>query len=102
MALIGKMNPSQYIGVGGGLAGTTSTGVGLAFGFNATHIRIKNEGDGVGTVYFSLGTTGIATSEDMPLSSGETFDSWVPQCAGLGLATATESTGDGVSVLALG
>jgi hypothetical protein len=102
MSFENKNFPSQYSAGGFGIAGSTTSGAGLAFGFNATYIRIKNRG-GVGTAYVDFGTTGVATTGSaFTVTSGETFYEQVPRCAGLGLATAGPSTEEGVEVVALG
>lgn len=94
------MHPSQYSALN--QLGGTSTGDEIGFGFNATYLRLVNRG-GVGTAYFNISSTGAAsTSDGMSLSSGETFEANIAQCAGIGLTTASTSTGDGVDVLALG
>lgn len=97
MSNVPKMQPAQYSAEE--LAGT-STGDAVAFGFNATYIRLVNRGNK--QAYFDLGSTGLGTTGGASLSSGEVFSAAIPPCAGFGLATASTSTGDGIDVLALG
>lgn len=50
---------------------TTGSG-GVAFGFNAAHVKLIN--DGAGAMFVDLQSTSGATTDDYQLSSGETLE----------------------------
>ncbi len=80
----------MFAGGYGAIVDGTSTGFEVAFGFRATYLRLANLGT-TAAAYFTL-TTGVATSNDMPLSVGQTVEAQIPPCSGLGLMTASTST----------
>ena len=97
-----KQFPSQF---GAEVLAGTSTEDAIAFGFRATYIRLANLGS-TAEVYFNLASTEPASTGDLTLPIGGTVElDHVPQCSGMGFATA--STGDTdvlkrISVIALG
>lgn len=78
----------------------TSTGEGVDFGFNATYLRISN--DGPRSLFLNLGSTQPSTGDGFEVTSGETVEMNVGPCRGIGLAKNSTSTGIGARVLALG
>ena len=81
----------------------TSTEDAVVFGFNATYVRVANRG--TAPMFLNLSSTAAATTADAALEAGEVFSGSISGAAGLGLATASTSTGDSskrVNVLALG
>ncbi len=98
MAPQAKMYPSQYAQQGL-ISSSSGPGVEVDIGFQATYIKLVNRGPG--TKYVNFQST-VATTDDFPISSGETFEARMGQCSGFGLATVSTSTGLGVDVIALG
>lgn len=69
----------------------TSTEDAVAFGFNATFLRLANLGT-TAEVHYNPGSTNPATTSDPLLPIGETIRMRLPPCAGMGFATL--SSGD--------
>ena len=97
-----KQFPLQY---GGEVLAGTSTEDAVLFGFRATYIRVANLGT-TAVIYLNLASTGVATTSGLVVAIGETVEfAPIPQCSGMGFATA--STGDTdvlkqISVAAIG
>ncbi len=82
----------------------TSTADAVAFGFNATFLRLANLGT-TAEVHYNPGSTGAASTSDPLLPIGATIEIPSPPSAGMGFATASTSTSDAlkrVSVTAFG
>ena len=97
---VGAVFVDQYASV----VSVDSAGTGIAFGFMAKHIEVTN--DGPVRVFMDLGSTGAASTSDMPVNAGESKVLRLIGTAGLGLRTTSTSTSDSatpsVRVLALG
>ena len=69
----------------------TRSGIGVAFGFDATYIRIYQ--DNPGPTYLRFDSTGLGTTDGFPMSSGDspfTLDQGFP-IKGMSLGTTTTS-----------
>lgn len=92
MALLGypdgqpRSFPNCYSNVGltttsTSLGSTTNLSAGVAFGFNASRVKLTAT---VGTVYVSLASTSVVTTGDYPLTTGDGTQEWF----GLGVGIA--------------
>ena len=78
----------------------TTAGIGVAFGFPATRIRVENLG-GV-PIFLTLASTGAASTGDLPLAPKSLFSERVGTTAGLGLYTTSTGHQPVVRVAAWG
>lgn len=75
-------------------AASTTPGSGVSFGFQATSLELRNDA-GV-PVRFSLNSTGVASTSDAELKSGEIMPLVVPPVSGLGITTTSTDAGGGI------